>query len=261
MTSKKLRIVIKLGTGVLTRADGPRLDENQFTEIAENIGGLVRDGHQVILVSSGAVGAGLEVLGLTNYPEDTRTRQACAALGQIQLIQRYERLFGQRGIRVAQLLLTQADIQTQERGAKIVDTLETLLNAGPILPIINENDSVAVEELMLGDNDRLASAVAVVAKADLMILLTEVDGLLPNAPEDGSPIEPIPEVTDVAAAKLMVQPIKGRFSMGGMGSKLDSIQTVVAAGIPAVIASGHRLEQLAEIVGGGGLCSRFPVAS
>jgi len=263
MENLKKRLVVKVGTGVLTCTEGPQLDEEQFQRIGDAVSALVKAGHECLLVSSGAVGAGIGVLGLEKYPKETSTRQACAAVGQIQLVQRYERLFREHDIEVAQLLLTRQDIETDDRRQRVLATIRALLNreGTQIVPIINENDSVAVEELKFGDNDTLAARVATMIEADLLILLTGVDGLLPaGGMSDGAKAEPIAEITDIDAAMAEVAPIKGRFSMGGMASKLAAIRTATEGGVAAIIASGHRLEQLSDLVDGGGICTRFPAA-
>jgi len=255
------RIVVKVGTGVLTRKDDACLDEGQLQQLADAVARLVDQGHEVLLVSSGAVGAGLRIFGLTEYPKATSVRQACAAVGQIQLLNRYERLFRYHRIEIAQILLTHHDFETKHRRERVLSTISELLRGQRLLPVINENDTVAVEELKFGDNDRLAAQVAAMVGADLLILLTCVDGLLPAAAlqkqGESSPL-PIPEITDIDAALAMVEPTKGRFAMGGMASKLESIRSATGAGVPAIIASGRRLDQLSELVAGRGICTRFP---
>ena len=248
------RIVIKVGTGVLTREESSTLDEGQFQRIAEAVAELTNAGHECLLVSSGAVGAGLSVMNLREYPQETSVRQACAAVGQIQLLHRYERLFRYHKIEVAQVLLTQHDIDTDDRRQRVLATLSTLLSADRIIPIINENDTVAVEELKMGDNDQLAARLATTIGADLLLLLTTVDGLL-DAEQNL-----IPEVHNLEEASAMVSPEKGRFSMGGMQSKLQAIDLSVSHGVPAIIANGRRLTQISEIVEGTGICTRFPAA-
>src|SRR5690606_3956915 len=155
---------------------------------------LMDAGHRCLFVSSGAVGSGVSALGLTEYPKDTATRQACAAVGQARLMQTYSSLFANFEITIAQVLLTAADLSTPERAGYVTDTLRRLLSEPRILPIINENDSVAVEELKFGDNDMLSVRVAKLAGAKRVILLTSVDGLL-----DPETNERITEVTDIDA--------------------------------------------------------------
>ena len=192
---------------------------------------------------------------MTAYPQDLATRQACAAVGQARLMQTYGALFANFEIPVAQVLLTAADLGTPERAGYVSDTLRRLLSEPRILPIINENDSVAVEELRFGDNDMLSSRVAVLAGATRLILLTSVDGLLD--PETNGLI---PEVRDIESSLAHVREDRGRFSMGGMASKLQAVRYAVEAGIETHIAHGRHPERLAGILAGTGISTRFPVA-
>ncbi|NJM37218.1 MAG: glutamate 5-kinase [Akkermansiaceae bacterium] len=244
--------LIKAGTGVLTKADDGKLDRAALVHLVSAIAGLMDAGHRCLFVSSGAVGSGVSALGLTEYPSDTATRQACAAVGQAKLMQTYSSLFSNFDITVAQVLLTAADLGTPERAGYVSDTLGRLLSEPRILPIINENDSVAVEELKFGDNDMLSVRVAKLAGATRMILLTSVDGLL-----DPDTHQRIPEVADIDHVFRHVREEKGRFSMGGMASKLAAVKFAVDAGIETHIAHGRHPERLADIVAGKGISTRF----
>ncbi|MCX6876499.1 MAG: glutamate 5-kinase [Verrucomicrobia bacterium] len=244
--------LIKAGTGVLTKADDGTLDRAALVHLVAAIAGLMDAGHRCLFVSSGAVGSGLSALGLAEYPPDTATRQACAAVGQARLMQTYSSLFSNFDITIAQVLLTAADLGTPERAAFVSDTFRRLLVEPRILPIINENDSVAVEELKFGDNDMLSVRVAKLTHARRVILLTSVDGLL-----DPKTNALIPEVADVDSVFRHVRGDKGRFAMGGMASKLAAIKFAVAAGIETHIAHGRHPERLAAILAGHGLSTRF----
>jgi glutamate 5-kinase len=244
--------LIKAGTGVLTKSGNGTLDRAALVHLVAAIAGLVDAGHRCLFVSSGAVGSGLAAFGLSEYPQETATRQACAAVGQAQLMQTYSSLFANFDITIAQVLLTAADLATPERAAYVSDTFRRLLVEPRILPIINENDSVAVEELKFGDNDMLAVQVAKLVHARRMILLTSTDGLLD--PETNTLI---PEVADIDSVFHHVRLDKGRFSMGGMASKLGAIRYAVDAGIETHIANGRHPERLADIVAGTGLSTRF----
>lgn len=246
-------VVIKIGTGVLTREDGT-LDGASLARLVTAIADLSGEGRRCILVSSGAVGAGTSVLGLSEYPEDVPTRQAAAAVGQTRLMHAYQNLFSHFEIDVAQLLLTGDDFPSAEHRGRIKDTLQRLLQQPGIVPVINENDSVAVEELRVGDNDLLSARVAILVGARLLVLLTSVDGLLPPGSEDI--IEVVEEVGEVLGYAR--GDAKGRFSMGGMGGKLQAVQMAVEAGVETVIANGRRPERLQAIVEGGGYATRFP---
>ena len=244
--------VIKVGTGVLTKSTDGTLDRAAMVHLVSAIAGLIDAGHRCLFVSSGAVGSGVSAFGLAEYPQDTATRQACAAVGQARLMQTYSSLFANFDITIAQVLLTAADLATPERAGYVSDTFIRLLSEPRILPIINENDSVAVEELKFGDNDMLSVLVAQLAGATRVIFLTSVDGLL-----DPDTRTLIPEVPDIDNILRHVRDDKGRFSMGGMMSKLAAVKCAVNAGIETHIAHGRHPERLADILTGNGISTRF----
>lgn len=248
--------VIKVGTGVLTKVSDGTLDGASLVRLATNLAGLMEQGERLLFVSSGAVGGGVSTFGLDGYPSDLATRQACAAVGQTRLMAAYENVFRNFEISVAQLLLTADDLHVEEHRALVLATLHRLLDEGRILPIINENDSVAVEELKVGDNDMLSVRVAELVGAKRLILLTSVDGLL-----DPASGETIPLVDDISEAAKLVDNGKGRFSIGGMATKLAAVDRAIASGIDTIIANGRRPEQLAEIVAGRGTATRFATGS
>ncbi len=251
MSAPCKRIVLKFGSGVLANTHGNTLDDRQFTRIAAEVSALAEAGHQCVIVSSGAVAAGLGVLGLKDRPEALTARQACAAVGQSQLMQLYGAKFSRHGLHVAQLLLTHGDLDSRTRSANVRNTLDRIFERRTVVPIINENDSVAVEELRFGDNDRLSAEVAALVRADLLILLTSVDGLLD---ESG---KPVPVVADIADVASLVRQEKGRFSVGGMVSKLEAVRLAVEAGIPTYVASGRKAGRIPAIVAGRGVGTRF----
>ncbi|MEO1857977.1 MAG: glutamate 5-kinase, partial [Rubritalea sp.] len=238
-------VVIKIGTGVLTREFDGKLDRAALTRLVTAVAELVISGRSCILVSSGAVGAGISQLGLSEYPSDVPTRQACAAVGQTRLMHGYENLFNNFELNVAQLLLTADDFSNSARLARVEDTLARLAQCPQIVPIINENDSVAVEELSLGDNDMLSARVARLIGASQLILLSNIDGLL--APGSTEVISYVENVDDVLS---FVRDDKGKFSIGGMASKLKAVRLAVDAGIETVIAHGKSPERLAAITRG-----------
>ena len=251
MTSK--RIVLKFGTGILASQKGNMLVPAQFERLAADVSELVRGGHECILVSSGAVAAGLGALGLKTRPTDLGAVQACSAVGQSKLMQLYETMFAAHKLNVAQLLLTHEDLDSRMRHRNVKNTLERLLQTRRVVPIINENDTVAVEELKFGDNDRLSAEVAMLAGADLLILLTSVDGLHDSRGKRVAVVSDIEKVTRFARKD------KGKLSVGGMISKLDAVRIAVKAGIPTVVASGMRAGQLPLIVAGRDCGTRFTV--
>ena len=246
-------IVVKVGTGVLTRQDGT-LDSASLARLVNALADLPDQGKRVVLVSSGAVGAGISALGLKEYPDDVSARQAAAAVGQTRLMHAYENLFRSFDLSVAQLLLTAADLENDERRSRVSALLGRLVDEQGIVPVINQNDSVAVEELSVGDNDMLSARVAGLVSARMLILLTTVDGLYP--PDSEKIVE---EVASVGEVMSYAKEEKGRFAIGGMESKLRAVKFAVEQGVETVIANGRRPERLAQILEGGGLGTRFPV--
>ena len=252
---KHLRIVLKFGSGILTRTTAPGLDVRQFARLSTEMAALINAGHQCVMVTSGAVAAGIGVLALSERPTDLATAQASAAIGQSKLMRAWESAFARYKLNVAQLLLTYSDLDSYVRRANAANTLERLLATRHVVPIINENDSVATEELSFGDNDRLSAEVAALARADLLIILTGVDGLL-----DASG-KVISRVRDVEQAKKLANGNKGRFSVGGMISKLDAVKMAVEAGITTVIINGRHPERIAATVAGKETGTRFVAKS
>jgi glutamate 5-kinase len=251
MATTPKRIVVKFGSGVLANARGTTLDERQFRRFCAEIGGLVKGGHECVIVSSGAVAAGLSVLGLKDRPEDLAARQACAAIGQTKLMQSYATHFATHGLHVAQLLLTYDDLDSRTAYQNVRNTLARIFERKTVVPIINENDSVAVEELRFGDNDKLSAEVAVLVEADMLILLTSVDGLLDKA---GKVVRVVKDVDRVAG---FAHDEKGKYSVGGMVSKLQAVKVAVDAGIPTFIADGRQAGRIPAIAAGKPVGTRF----
>jgi len=246
------RLVIKLGTGVLSTPAGKSLDTEQFTRLAAEIANLQKHGYSCILVSSAAIAAGVRVLKLKQRPDDLPGKQACAAAGQPELMRLYSSSFKKHGINVAQLLLTHGDIDSLMHRENARNTLDRLLERN-VIPIINENDSVAVEELRFGDNDRLSSEVAVLVQADHLVILTSVDGLQDaNGNRVGS-------VRDISEAFHFVRPDKGEESVGGMKTKLEAVRKACSAGIATHILHGRLKGQLKAALAGKDVGTSFPV--
>ena len=240
------RVVVKVGTHSIATKTG-RPDYRALRRIVLQLCTLRKSGVEVVFVSSGAVAAGIEALGLKTRPADVSDVQMCAAVGQARFIAGYEELFGEQGVKVGQVLLTHADIEDRRRAANVRRVLDHLVKAG-IVPIINENDVVADEEikgLAFGDNDRLSSLIAKLICADALVLLTTVDGLLDG---DGRRVPEISRVGD--ALKLVRTGQKGALSKGGMDSKLRAVKTAVDAGINTVIANGAKPHVLESIFSG-----------
>lgn len=244
------RVVIKVGTRVLTHDDG-RLNTDRVAELAEQLHLLTEAGRQVVLVSSGAVGAGLSHLGWDRRPEDLAKLQAVAAIGQTKLIEEYDLHLRKHDRHAAQVLLTADDLDHRNRYLNIRNTLLSLLELGAI-PIINENDTVAVEELMatFGDNDRLAAVVTNLLQASLLVILSDIDGLYDGDPSDPetkliSTVEKIDETV-----QAWVRDKTTGVSKGGMKSKLNAARMITVAGENVIIANGHQTGALAAIFRG-----------
>lgn len=252
MSKRSQRIVLKFGSGILASDQGIGLSRRQISRLAREVGALVRAGHECVIVSSGAVAAGLATLGLTAKPKELAAKQACAAVGQSQLMHAYASAFAKQGISVAQLLLTHSDLDSRVRHHNARNTLTHLISRGNVVPIINENDSVAVEELNFGDNDRLSAEVSILIEADLLIILTSVEGLQ-NA--EG---QVVPLVRDFNQVSGLVRSDKGHTSTGGMVTKLQAAQLAVKAGIPVNIASGRKAGLVHRIVAGHRVGTYFP---
>jgi glutamate 5-kinase len=240
------RIVVKLGTGVLTDSR-KQPDLVQLTQLAAQITALHGQGKEVVVVSSGAVGAGMGALGFAKRPTELSDLQACAAVGQPRLMAMYEKLFGEAACGVAQVLLTHYDLEHHERHLNARNTLVTLLRHG-IVPIINENDAISVTELKFGDNDKLSALVACLLPADALIILTTVDGLLENFGKANP--RTVSVVENLATVEKMAKGTDSETAVGGMASKLQAARMVVRSGIPMVIASGRKKGVLARVLEG-----------
>lgn len=240
-------VVVKVGTRVLTHTGGV-LNQERIAALAEEISALVDGGRKVVLVSSGAVGAGMSQLGLTSRPADLATLQAVAAVGQTKLVEAYDRTFRRHSRHAAQVLLTADDLDNRTRYLNVRNTLLALLEFGAV-PVINENDTVAVDELKttFGDNDRLAALVTNLLRAPLLVILSDVEGLY-----DGDPADPsarvMPTVTrlDESIYALVRDKATG-LSKGGMASKLEAARMASTAGENVIIASGRRTDVLTRI--------------
>ncbi len=252
-TNRKSRVVIKLGTGVLTHPEGHTLDLEQFRRLAAEFAALVADGYSCIVVSSGAVTAGVSALGLTERPTDLPGKQACAAVGQPHLVRTWDTCLQNHQIKAAQLLLTHSDIDSRLRRSNAQNTLHRLLAHPGVLPIINENDSVATQELTFGDNDQLSAEVAILAGADHLVILTASDGVLDRG-------ERVPVIDDIESAFALVTAEKGPNSVGGMGAKLTAVRLAVIAGIPTTIAHGREPNRIADTLSGKNVGTHFPTS-
>jgi len=242
------RLVVKVGSNVLTAPRG--LNLRALRGIACQIGGLMDRGLDVILVSSGAMASGLKKIGLDRRPDELPRRQAVAAVGQAGLIMEYEKAFERHGRKVAQILLTSEDLTSRKRYLNARNTLNTLLE-WKIVPIINENDTVSVEEIKLGDNDNLAAMIALLMDADLMVVRSDIDGLFPQDPRTHADAELIPVVAAISkSTETAAGRIPGPLGTGGMLSKINAARKVTSAGVPMVVAKGDKPDILIRLLAG-----------
>ena len=248
-------IVVKVGTNVLS-TDDDQLDADRIASLAEQVHLICAAGRKLVLVSSGAIGAGMGLLGLKQRPKDLPHLQAAAATGQAHLIHIYDKALRPHGHHAAQLLLTANDFKNRSRYLNVRNTLRTLAEYGAI-PIVNENDTVSTEEIKLGDNDRLAAMVAGLIQADLLIILSVVDGLLTGDPTDpASQRVPLVERFDEELLNL-VGTSKSSRGTGGMKTKLEAVRTATAVGVNVIIANGKRPDVLTEIMNGDDIGTLF----
>ena len=251
-----MRIVIKVGTSTLAHATG-LLNIRRVEKLCEVMSDLKNAGHQLVLVSSGAIGLGVGKLSLGGRPADIPTKQAAAAVGQCELMYTYDKLFAEHNHTVAQILLTGADVQHAERRQNVQNTLFRLLELGA-LPIINENDSVATDEIVIGDNDTLGAIVATNVQADLLVLLSDIDGLYTADPHTDPAARLLPVVEAITPAIVAMTGGAGSsLGTGGMQTKLHAAELTTAAGIPMVIANGQDPTVLYDIVAGESVGTRF----
>lgn len=255
----KMRCVIKVGTSTLAYNTG-RLNIRRVEKLCKTLSDLKNAGNELILVSSGAIGMGMGKLSLSSRPTDMPTKQAAAAVGQCELMYTYDRLFSEYHHTVAQILLTAQDIEQTERRKNFKSTLMRLLELG-VLPIINENDSVATEEIAIGDNDSLSAAVAACAGADLLILLSDIDGLYDDDPHKNPAAKMIPRVEAITPQIEALAGTPGsELGTGGMTTKLHAARIATQAGTEMVIANGTDPEILYDIFEGKAVGTRFTAA-
>lgn len=243
-----MRLVIKVGTSTLAHSSG-KLNIRRTDALCRVLADLANAGHEVILVSSGAIGMGVGKLLLKEKPKDISTKQAAAAVGQCELMYTYDRFMAQYGHTVAQLLLTRSDFLHEDRHDNLSNTINRLLQLGA-LPIINENDTVATDEIKVGDNDTLSALVASSVKADLLVILTDIEGLYDRYPldENAHLLREIRGITDEIRA--LGGETNGKLSVGGMRTKLNAAEMCCQNGIDTVIAHGKDPAILYDIIEG-----------
>jgi glutamate 5-kinase len=249
------KIVIKIGSAVLT--ENGVLHHPTIIRLADDIAFLRKKGYQTVIVSSGAIASGVGKLGLSRKPDTIPRKQAVAAIGQGSLMYAYEEAFNNHQLLVAQILLTREDLTNRQRYLNAHNTLITLLEWG-IIPIINENDTVAVDEIKFGDNDNLSALIAHLIESDLLIVLTDTEGLYDRDPRDDPRARLIPVVEEVDDTVVeYTSKFSGQWGLGGMRSKIMAARKVTAGGIAVIVASGREVGVLQEIVRGKPLGTLF----
>ncbi len=252
----KMRTVIKIGTSTLTHATG-RLNIRRVEELCKVLSDVKNAGHEVILVSSGAIGMGVGKLNLSSRPSDMPTKQAAAAVGQCELMYVYDKLFQEHNHTVAQILLTGEDLRDEDRHANFANTLNRLLQLGA-LPVINENDTVSTDEISVGDNDTLSALVAVSVKADLLIILTDIDGLYTADPRKDPSASLISVVEEITPEMLAGAGGGGTaLSTGGMATKLTAAGLCMKAGTDMIIVNGEKPGLIYDVLEGKPAGTRF----
>ena len=251
-----MRIVVKVGTSTLAHSTG-NINIRHVEELCKVLSDLKNAGHEMILVSSGAIGMGVGKLSLKEKPQDMPTKQAAAAVGQCELMYTYDKLFSEYNHTVAQILLTGLDLEDSERYHNIQNTMNRLLELN-VLPVINENDTVSTQEIAVGDNDTLGAIVAVSMKADMLILLSDIDGLYTKDPHKDETAELISLVTEITPEIEALGGGKGStLGTGGMATKLNAAKLCLAKGTEMVIANGANPSVLYDIVEGKKIGTRF----
>ena len=245
--SERKRVVVKVGTSTLTHRTG-RLNIRRVENLVKTRADLQNAGHEIVLVSSGAIALGMGKLGMTKRPQDTPGKQACAAVGQCELMYMYDKFFAEYSIVVAQVLLTKY-VLLEDRRQHVVNSMERLLSQG-VIPIVNENDTVAIDELELevGENDSLAANVATIANADLLVIMSDIDGLYdkdPHVHEDARLIPEVGRITD--DIRDLAGGAGSALGTGGMATKIKAVEIAHAADIDVVLMNGKNPRKLYDL--------------
>lgn len=243
------RVVVKVGTSTLTHSTG-LLNIRRVEELVRVLSDLKNAGKEIILVTSGAIGVGAGKLGMTKRPSDMPTKQACAALGQSELMYVYDKCFSEYNHNVAQVLLTRDIIEHSQRKENVTNTLSRLLSLS-VIPVINENDTVSTEEIEFGDNDTLSAIVASIANAELLVILSDIDGLYDSDPHKNPAAKRIPRVSALDDSIMALAGSKGsEFGTGGMATKLHAAQICMESKIPMIIMNGSRPVEMYRLFDG-----------
>lgn len=261
MTRKKLlgkvkRVVVKVGTSTLTHKTG-LLNLQRIEKLVRNLADLNNQGYEMVLVTSGAIGAGMGKLNMTERPKMLPQKQAVAAVGQVALIHLYQKIFAEYGKVVGQILLTKDDISSRKRYLNGRNTTFELLSQG-VIPIVNENDAVVVDEIKVGENDSLSAFVASLIDADLLIILSDIDGLYddnPNSNPDAKLIKIVEKIDN--KIKAAAGDAGSKFGTGGMATKITAAEIATDSGTNMIIAHGEKPEIIEEIIKGGNIGTLF----
>ncbi len=247
--NKVRRLVIKVGTSTLTYNTG-KTNIRQMRKLVSVIADLVNAGMEVALVTSGAIGVGVGKLGLEDRPVTTAGKQAASTVGQCELMFMYDKMFGEYGHTIGQFLITKENVENQENCKNLINAFEKTFEYGAI-PVINENDAIAVEEIVFGDNDSLSAIVAKLIKADALLILTDIDGLYDKNPQEEEDARIIPVVNEITESLFEIAGGKGsRFGTGGMITKLQAAQIATEAGIHTIVMNGAAPDDIYKVLEG-----------
>lgn len=247
--SQSKRIVVKVGTSTLTYETG-KINIRRMMKLCSVLADLHNSGREVVLVTSGAIGVGVGKLGLKQRPKDVPGRQAAATVGQCELMFMYDKFFGENGVKTGQLLITKSDIENDKRRENLENTFEKLFEYEAV-PIVNENDSVATEEIVYGDNDSLSAIVATLIKADALIILSDIDGLYDDNPNENPDARLIPIVREITdEIKALCGGAGSDRGTGGMITKIHAAEIAAEAGIPTVVMNGTSPQDIYKLIDG-----------
>jgi len=251
------KIIIKIGSNTLAGSDG-KINSAFLNGFAEQAAALMKKGKQIVIVSSGAQVAGLSTMDKWARKKDIHYRQALCAVGQVELMGAWRRAFEPHGLHIAQILLTRDDFDDSNRTLNMRNTLFTLVDEG-VIPIINENDTVSVEEIKIGDNDTLAANSAILWSADLLILFSDIDGLFDKNPKEFPDAALVEEVRDIEAVRKNISIGEANnFGTGGIATKLDAAKLALSYGIPTILAHGGKPRCLEALAAGNQKGTVFP---
>ncbi len=249
MKNKNNRIVVKVGTSTIINSRTGKINLRQMHALARVLSDMRNNGYEVVLVSSGAIGVAMSKLGITERPADTKVKQSLAAIGQCELMALYDNMFADYHSTVAQILLTRSDVNSESRREHMKNTFNTLLEMG-VIPIVNENDTVSVEEIEFGDNDNLSAIVATLIGADILILFSDIDGLYDADPRRNPDAKLISRVEDIESVESNAGGAGTGLGTGGMVTKIQAAKIANEAGVSMMILNGKNIDSLYDVMDG-----------